>query len=140
MSRRAIFFYGLFMDRELLEGQGLTPQSLGRAVLHHYRIHIGARATLIASDGDRCFGVVMTLTEAEAESLYAEPSVREYAPEPVHVDLLDSGGPVAADCYNLPSDLAQQGTNPAYAAKLSTLLERLGFDAAYVREVADFGR
>jgi hypothetical protein len=65
--------------------------------------------------------------------------VREYVRERVQVELLKTGEALAADCYNLPSDLAQAGANPAYADELSKLVEALQFDAAYVREIAAFG-
>lgn len=134
-----IFFYGLFMDRSLLTGRGLHPKVIGPAVLHDYRIHIGERATLLQSPSSRAYGIVMELSDTEAITLYSEPSVREYMPERVKVELLDSGETIAADCYNLQRELALAGTNPAYASKLSQLVERLEFDPAYVEEIAAFG-
>ena len=136
---KPIFFYGLFMDRTLLTGQGLHPQLVGPAVLPDYRIHIGERATLLPSPASRSYGIVMALTEDEARALYAEPSVREYIPETVRVELLDTAETVEAECYNLPPDLGMAGSNPVYASKLSRLVESLGFDEAYVREIAAFG-
>ena len=38
---RKIFFYGMFMDRSLLNEKGLHPEIVGPAVLRDYRIHIG---------------------------------------------------------------------------------------------------
>lgn len=130
-----IFFYGLFMDRTLLAGQGFHPEVIGPAVLREYRIHIGARATLLPAAGSRAYGVVMELSDEEARALYSEPSVRGYVPERVRVELLASGETVDADCYNLPRELAQAGTNPDYARRLAQLVEELGFDAAYVEEI-----
>jgi len=137
MSR--IFFYGLFMDRTLLVEKGIHPETIGPAVLSAYRIHIGDRATLVPSPSSRAYGIVMELSEEEAESLYAEPSVREYQPERVRVALLEGGEVVEADCYNLPRGLGLAGTNPAYAEKLSRLVVSLGFDPDYAREIAAFG-
>lgn len=137
MSR--IFFYGLFMDRALLVEKGLHPELLGPAVLPDYRIHIGERATLLPSSSSRACGIVMELTDQEARALYSEPSVREYVPEAVRVELLDTGESVEARCYNLPRELGLVGANPAYATALSQLVEALGFDAAYVEEIAAFG-
>ena len=134
-----IFFYGLFMDRSLLMDKGLHPETIGRAVLSDYRIHIGERATLLPSAASRAYGIVMELANEEATALYSEPSVREYVRERVQVELLDTGEALEADCYNLPIDLAQTGANPAYAAELSKLVELLQFDSAYVREIAAFG-
>ena len=136
---RAIFFYGLFMDQSVLAGKGLHPDVLGPAVLSDYRIHIGHRATLLPAPGHRAYGVVMELASDEARVLYAEPSVREYVAERVRVERLDSGGVIEADCYNLPRGTGVGGTNPTYANALSRLVESLGFDAGYVREVAAFG-
>ncbi len=133
-----IFFYGLFMDRDLLTRQGLHPEVVGPAVLPDYRIHIGKRATLLPSASSRAFGIVMELSDAEARSLYAEPSVHDYRSEPVHVRLLDTGETVAAQCYNLPPEPGAAGANPAYAAELARLVEALGFDGAYRDEVAAF--
>lgn len=134
-----IFFYGLFMDRSLLTEKGLHPETIGLAVLPDYRIHIGERATLVPSASSRAYGVVMELPEPEAQALYSEPSVREYVPERVRVKRLDTGEAVEADCYNLPRESGLTGANPAYANELSRLVEALGFDSAYAREIATFG-
>ena len=134
-----IFFYGLFMDRSLLAEKGLHPEPVGAAVLHDYRIHIGARATLLASASSRTYGIVMKLSDHEARALYSEATVREYKRESVQVELLGSNEVVEAFCYNLPRELALAGANPAYANELSRLAEALHFDSAYVREIAAFG-
>ncbi len=134
-----IFFYGLFMDRSLLTEKGLHPEIIGPASLPDYRIHIGERATLLRSASSRAYGIVMELDDEEARELYSEPSVREYKQESVQVKLLDTGETVVADCYNLPRELGLAGTNPAYATKLSKLVEKLQFDSAYVEEIAAFG-
>jgi len=134
-----IFFYGLFMDVSLLTEKGLHPEMIGPAVLPDYRIHIGERATLVPSAPGRAYGIVMALSDDEARELYSEPSVREYTPERVRVELLDTGETVETDCYNLPRELGLVGTNPTYAIELSKLVEALGFDSAYVEEVAAFG-
>jgi hypothetical protein len=134
-----IFFYGLFMDRSLLTEKGLHPEIIGPAVLADYRIHIGARATLLRSASNRAYGIVMELAEQEAYSLYSEPSVRDYIRERVQVDLLDTNEAVEAYCYNLPRELGITGVNPVYATKLSQLVEALHFDSAYVEEIAAFG-
>lgn len=135
-----IFFYGLFMDRSLLTDQGLHPEMIGPAVLRDFRLHIGARATLVRSPESRSYGMVMSLTKEEAVALYAEPSVKEYRPESVRVELLETDEVLEVACYNLPPELGLAGTNPRYAAKLSRLVASLGFDAAYVEEIDEFAK
>jgi hypothetical protein len=133
-----IFFYGLFMDRSLLAEKGLQPEMIGLAVLPDYRIHIGERATLVRSASGRAYGVVMELSDREARALYSAPSVRDYVPERVRVELLDTGEAIEVDCYNLPPEPGLVGVNPAYANKLSRLVESLRFDPEYVEEIAAF--
>ena len=137
MSR--IFFYGLFMDRTLLTEKGLHPEIIGPAVLSDYRIHIGDRATLLPSASSRAYGIVIELSEQEAHALYSEPSVRAYERERVQVALLASNRVVEAYCYNLPRELGLTGANPAYANRLSRLVEALELDSAYAQEIAAFG-
>lgn len=133
-----IFFYGLFMDRALLTGKGFHPEMIGPAVLPEYRIHIGERATLLPFASGRAYGIVMELPDQEAHALYSEPSVREYTPEVVQVELLESNQVVAVYCYNLPRELGLAGTNPGYAKKLSQLAQSLQLDPAYNEEIAAF--
>jgi hypothetical protein len=134
-----IFFYGLFMDRSLFTEKGLHPDIIGPAVLPDYRIHIGERATLLRSASSRAYGIVMDLADEEAQALYSEPSVRDYIPERVQVELLATRKIVEAYCYTLPRELSLAGANPAYAAKLSQLADALQFDSEYVEEIAAFG-
>lgn len=135
-----IFFYGLFMDQSLLTEKGLHPEIIGHALLLDYRIHIGERATLLRCSSSRAYGIVMELADQEADSLYSEPSVREYVRECVRVELLNTGESIEAYCYNLPPELGLAGTNPAYATELSLLVEALQFDSAYLEEIVAFGK
>jgi hypothetical protein len=80
----------------------------------------------------------MELPDREARALYSEPSVREYKRERVQVQLLDTNETVEAYCYNLPRKLGLAGANPAYATKLSLLVEALHFDSTYTAEIAAF--
>ena len=117
-----IFFYGLFMKRSLLTEKGLHPEIIGPAVLPHYRIHIGERATLLPSDSSRAYGILMELADQQARVLYSEASVCEYVRERIQVERLDTNEVVEAYCYNLPRELGLAGANPAYALALSELV------------------
>jgi len=81
----------------------------------------------------------MELADQEARALYSEASVREYARERVQVELMETGEAVEAYCYNLPRESGLAGSNPAYAAELSRLVEALQLDPAYVDEISAFG-
>jgi hypothetical protein len=131
-SRRTdVFFYGLFMDEELLRAKGVRPNDPELAFVDGLALRIGQRAALVPTPGARVHGVVISLTLAELEKLYSEPSVQAYTPQAV-LARLASGGVVAALCYNLPQPPAVSERNPEYATKLRAVAQKVGLPAEYV--------
>jgi Gamma-glutamyl cyclotransferase, AIG2-like len=129
-----VFFYGLFMDEELLRSKGVTPTRFRPAVLPGFELRIGNRATLVPAMSGRVFGIVASLSHAELEQLYSEPSVQAYRPEAVLVQLRD-GEAIAALCFNLVEPPALNERNPEYAAKLRALAERLEFPPDFIASI-----
>jgi Gamma-glutamyl cyclotransferase, AIG2-like len=129
-----VFFYGLFMDQQLLESKGLRPVEVRTATISGFRLRIGARAALVPAPAAEVHGVLMSLSHAELDKLYSEPSVQAYRPEPV-LAVASDGAAVAALCYNLPVPPAPDERNPEYAAKLRVLAQRLGLPNDYVSSI-----
>jgi hypothetical protein len=73
----------------------------------------------------------MSLTLAELERLYSEPSVQAYKPQAVLAHLA-SGGTTAALCFNLPEAPSPTEGNPEYATKLRSVGQKVGLPADYV--------
>jgi hypothetical protein len=132
--RVSVFFYGLFMDPELLRAKGLEPLNPRRARVGGWRIRIGNRAALEPDTDGEVYGFVFELTHAEVERLYAEPGVAAYRPEAVTAELED-GLPIAALCFNLPSAPDPQERNPKYVGQLRELATRLGLPRHYVASI-----
>ena len=136
MTERRVdaFFYGLFMDPDVLRGQGVLPARPRNGHVDGFSLRIGERATLVPSADGRAYGVVYALTHAELARLYGAPGLEAYRPEALTVGLHD-GQPTAALCYNL-ADAPSDGTgNADYAARLRDVLQRLGFPPGYVESV-----
>jgi Gamma-glutamyl cyclotransferase, AIG2-like len=134
-QRRAdVFFYGLFMDEGLLRSKGLQPTNVELASLLGMTLRIGERATLVPDAAGRVHGVVMTLTLDELERLYSDSGVQSYRPQAVLVHP-QSGGTLAALCYNLPDPPAPGARNADYAQKLRVLGERVGLPPEYVASI-----
>ena len=129
-----VFFYGLFMDAELLRMQGFDPREPRLARVDDMALRLGSRATLVPARGAVVHGMLMRLTHAEIDRPYAEPSVAAYRAEPV-VAASKDGGTVAALCFNLPEAPADGTSNPAYAAKLVVVARRLGLPDAYIESI-----
>lgn len=140
MSDRRIdtFFYGLFMDREILREAGVAPSSPRRAYVEEFALRIGQRATLVPSAGARAYGMLFALTHSELDRLYAAPGLEQYRPEAVLAQLLE-GTPTPALCYNLREVPPSLERNPEYAARLQRALSDLDFPEEYVASVGERG-
>ena len=133
--RIAVFFYGHFMDEDLLRAKRIAPEKRRLAWVENFRLSIGDRATLVPSAGGTVHGVLFMLTHGEVDALYADASVAAYRPEAVLAHFSD-GGAMPALCFNLSVPPAAGARNPEYAAKLRALAERVGLPRDYVASLA----
>jgi hypothetical protein len=133
-----VFFYGLFMDFQVLREAGVVPMNPRRACVEGFALRIGQRATLVPSVRARAYGMLFALTHAELSRLYAAPGLDVYRPEAVLVQPLD-GEPTPALCYNLAQAPQEHERNPEYAARLQRALSDLDFPADYVAAVGKGG-
>jgi len=136
MSSRSaeVFFYGLFMDSELLREKGLAPQRAELGFFEGFTLQIAQRAALVPAPGSRVEGVVASLTLAELDRLYSEPDLQAYKPQAVLVHL-KRGGAVAALCYNLSDVASPTEPDSEYAAKLRAVAEKVGLPPEYVASI-----
>lgn len=137
MSDRRIdaFFYGLFMDLEILRAANVAPVNPRRAYVDDFALRIGQRATLLPSAGARAYGMLFALTHSELDRLYAAPSLEQYRPEAVLAQPLE-GTPAPALCYNLREAPRPDERNPEYAARLQRALSKLDFPPEYVASIS----
>jgi len=130
---KSIFFYGLFMDTDLLTRKGLSPEAAEPAKLAGYGLRIGDRATLEKSAHERVYGAVIQLCDKDRELLYGEQSVADYVPEMVVASGF-AGIEIPAICYCLPMQQLA-GKNRAYAASLAIVARKIGLPGEYVKEI-----
>jgi Gamma-glutamyl cyclotransferase, AIG2-like len=137
MSERRVdgFFYGLFMDVDVLREAGVAPTHPRRAYVDDFALRIGQRATLLRSAGSRAYGMLFALTHSDLERLYAAPGLEQYRPEAVLAQPL-GGTATPALCYNLRDAPAPHERNPEYAARLQRALRKLDFPSEYVESVS----
>ena len=130
----AVFFYGLFMNIELLNELGLHPSDSCPAAVDGLALIIGQRATLVPNATETVHGMVMTLSHAEIDVLYSGASVALYRPEAVLARLRD-GSSVPALCFNLPRPPEPSEKDLDYARQLADLGRRLGLPTDYLRSL-----
>ena len=129
-----VFFYGLFMDQELLRSQGLVPRRAEVAWADGMELVIGRRAALAPRRGARAYGVLMSLDIEGLQRLYADPTVSAYQPQTVQVHL-QSGGTALAVCYNLSALPSAADRDTGYAEKLRAVAEKVGLPPQYVASI-----
>jgi hypothetical protein len=132
--RLDVFFYGLFMDSQLLEGKGIRPVDIRLATVPGFSLRIGTRAALVPTPAGEVHGVLMKLSHADLAKLYSEPGVQAYRPEAV-LAIAGNGEAVAALCYNLPEPPSPEERNAEYASKLRSLARRVGLPSDYVASI-----
>ncbi len=130
-----VFFYGLFMDLEILRDSGVAPINPRRAYVDDFALRIGQRATLLPSAGARAYGMLFALTHPELDQLYAAAGLEQYRPEAVLAQPLE-GTPAPALCYNLREAPRPDERNPEYAARLQRALSKLDFPQEYVASIS----
>jgi len=129
------FFYGLFMDRDVLRDSQVVAANPRRAYVEDYVLRIGRRATLVPASEGRAYGMLFALTHKELESLYSAPGLELYRPEAVLAHSL-KGETWPALCYNLPEAPGPDETNEDYASRLRAVLSRLDFPSEYVASIS----
>jgi len=128
-----VFFYGLFMDKDILIKNGISPSNPRKGYLNNYTLKIGNRASLIQCKKEKAYGIIMTINDEEIIKLYAEESVADYIPEKVEA-VTETNEYLTATCYNLPPELLT-GTNELYAKSLYELAKRLNFPIEYLSRI-----
>ena len=134
-ERIDVFFYGLFMDEQVLAAQGIAAAVPRRAIADGFGLRIGQRATLVPDEAARAYGMVYALTRAELDRLYSQPGLEAYQAQPIAVRTFD-GSRLTATCYNLAIAPGPGEGNANYAARLRDVLTRLGFPPEYVTSIA----
>src|SRR6516162_8864023 len=89
-ARVSVFFYGSYMNLEILREVELVPKRWEVGRLSGFDIRIQPRANLVRSDRDCVYGVAATATHVELARLYAH--ARDvlgavYLPEAVLIEL-----------------------------------------------------
>ena len=130
---KPVFFYGLFMDEGLLKGKGLSPSGVEIAFAEGFGLRVGERASLVESEGERAYGLIMFLSREELKALYGEKSVSDYQPEKLTVTTSNNKN-IVATTYNLPVEKLT-GQNREYARSLTALAKNVGLPPEYIEEI-----
>jgi hypothetical protein len=134
-----VFFYGSYMNRDVLREVDLIPDQWEIARLPGFDIRIQPRATLVRSDEHIVYGILATASHAELERLYthARDVLGEmYLPEAVLVQTL-TGLWRPALCYICP-EMAPRSADNNYVERIVGPARAFGFPAWYIARLESF--
>lgn len=137
-ERLVVFFYGLFMDSDILQSRGVQPLNPCLAWVDDFALHIGDRATLVKLEDSRAYGILYSLTSDDLNKLYRQPGLEDYRAKIVSARILsqsDDGNKIDAVCYNLPQGTKPKDKNIEYAEKLRRVLTKYQFPRAYIDSI-----
>lgn len=130
MDSVTTFFYGLYMDPEVLAKFGIVPKHLRLASLPGYRLHLGKKSTVVVDSTATVYGTLVDVSTLELEALYA--ALTAYHPVEVTVNVQASGH-LEAVCYIAELDNAPP--DRGYAAELAKLAKKLSLPDAYCHQI-----
>jgi hypothetical protein len=139
MSTVWTFFYGSYMNFDVLREVNLLPAQHEVAQLDGFDIRIAPRANLVRSDRDSVWGVLATATHAELARLYAHAHDilgETYLPEAV-LTRTAGGTYRPALCYICPH-MEPGAPDPAYVERIVRPAVQLGFPAWYIDKLRSF--
>jgi len=134
--RVSVFFYGSYMNPDVLREVDLAPESLEVARLDGYDIRIAPRANLVPSSQHCVYGVLAAATHAELARLYAHAKDvlgEVYLPHPVLTQAV-AGGWRPALCYIAPS-MVPRRPDSQYVDRIVRPGRELGFPAWYIERL-----
>lgn len=133
------FFYGSFINLDVLGEVGLVPDAVEVARLPGFDIRIEPLANLVPSDQHCVYGVAATATHKELARLYAYAATALggiYLPEAVLVETAN-GTFRPTLCYIAPAIEPRPATRE-YVERIIEPAREYGFPAWYLERLATF--
>ena len=118
-----VFFYGLYMDAEILKSKNVEPRKNRKALVYDYKLRVGNMATLLREEGSEAHGLVYALTHDEIYSLYEGSGITAYVTEPLMAETEEGEFIPTITCV-LKEPPAKNESNREYWDKLIVCMEK----------------
>jgi hypothetical protein len=137
-----VFFYGSYINFDVLKEVNLVPAEWEIATLSGFDLNIAPRANLLRSPGAVVHGILATATHAELERLYTGHSKvvlgETYLPEAVLA--VDKAGKFRPALSYIAPEMIARPAETAYVERIARPAERFGFPRSYVERIRSFAR
>jgi hypothetical protein len=139
LTRVWVFFYGTFMNPDVLAEHGVIPTEVMAARLGGFELHVRPRANLTRPGRTFIYGALAAVTHDDLAKLYSnleEVFGLKYLPEPVLAETLD-GTLRPALCYITPH-MSDAPAEREYIAQLAACVRAMGHPEWYAEYVESF--
>jgi hypothetical protein len=130
------FFYGSFINLDVLKQSGFVPERFEVARLSGFDIQIAPLANLVRSSEHSVYGIVASATHEDLRRLYAQDWVGTYLPEAVLVETAN-GKWRPALCYIAPAGEPKPAAND-YIDRIVGPAKKHGFPDWYIQRLERF--
>ena len=130
------FFYGSFINLDVLQKVDYVPEQLEVAKCNGFDIRVEPLATLVPARDSSVYGIVATATHAELARLYSQDWVGTYLRHAVTVETID-GKSRPALCYIAPVDEPKPPTSD-YLDRIIGPAKEYGFPDWYIARIERF--
>ena len=139
-NRVAVFFYGSYMNFDVLMNLGISKREYHVGQLPGYELTIGSAANVVKNGLERVFGIVTQLTHDELDTLYSSEAQAklgaQYMPEPVLV-MTANRNIVPSLCY-IAYDRVAGLASAAYIDTILSAARKYDFPQSYIHHVESF--
>jgi hypothetical protein len=137
-----VFFYGSYINFDVLKEAGLVPSEWEVARLPGFDIRIAPRANLVRSDRDTVWGINATATHAELDHLYTAHAKgvlgETYLPEAVLTTTAD--GKLRPSMTYISPHMIARAAEGAYVERIAASAKNFGFPSWYLERIEGFKR
>lgn len=139
-NRVDVFFYGSYMNFDVLMNSGISQREYHVGQLMGYELTIGSSANIIKNGLERVFGIVTPLTHDEVEILYGREAQAklgaEYMPEPVLVMTANSNI-VPSLCYISYKPIVGKA-DTTYIDTILSAAQKYNFPQSYIHHIESY--
>lgn len=135
-----VFFYGSYINLDVLKEEGLIPGQQGVATLSGFDIRIEPRANLIRNQMSMVYGILVTATHDELDRLYTDHAKDKlgevYLPEAVVA--LDNAGRLRPALTYIAPEMNKKPAEKDYVERIVIPAEKYGFLGDYIAKLRGF--
>ena len=128
-----VFFYGSFMDLEVLRTLGVVPRTFETAELKNWSITFSPMATLVQGEGDFVYGTIAELSLDEVRMLYSRGDLKRYYP--VDITVSTKGNELVPVLCYISKRGTEQKLSVEYLQRVIQAAKNLGFPPAYLAKL-----